>query len=207
MYVNLHKTKHTTMTNKIDTKEQITAVIVLETRSKKKDGTHSVKLRITHKRKQKYFNVKYENKNLSLSKEDFNKAVSPRPRGSSKELKKYLMLYENKAIEIIGSIDFFTFEIFEEKFFNKTSSKNDVFAFYESYIDYLTSLERFSTAETYELSMKALKKKIKKETLHFKEITPKFLNLFEKDMLDKNKSITTISILKFRSCKHLNING
>ena len=182
------------MNTNIETKEQVTAITILDTRTKKKDNTHSVKLRITYKRKQKYYSIKYECKNLSLTKEDYEKVILLRPRGKYKTYKQYLQIYENKVIEVISKMDYFDFKLFEDVFFNKSSAVNDVFSYYNLYIYQLNSLNKFSTKDTYAASMNSIKQFSDTKILDFRQVTPTFLNLYEKHMLDNSKSTTTISI-------------
>jgi len=177
------------MKNKVDTKSKITTAIILDTPHPKKNGLYPIKLRLTFQRKQKYYNLK-----LDLSNEDFEKTIAPRPRGKYKEQKHYFEIFENRAIEIIEKLDFFSFDIFEDKFYNKSVVKNDVFNYYDNYIIELKNTSKLGNAEIYQMSKNSIKKFIERDSLNFKEITVKFLNDFENYMLEIGNSITTVGI-------------
>lgn len=177
------------MKNKVDTKPEITTAIILDIPHPKKNGLYPVKLRVTYLRKQKYYGLK-----IDLSKEDFEKITAPRPRGQYKEQKLYFDAFEQKANEIIESIDYFTFELFESRFYNKSIKKDDVFNYYDNYIKQLENNNKLGNAEIYKLSKNSLKKFINKDELNFKEITVNFLNDFENFMINKGNTLTTVGI-------------
>ncbi len=167
-----------------------TTDIFLETRWRNKTGTYPVKLRVTFERERKYYRI---NK-FSLSKDDFKKIKYGNPRGKLKELKMIFSEYERKAIEAISKIEYFTFEKFEEIFLSHNRKGKDVFSYFENYISVLKEQKRFGTADSYLTSYKSISKYYKKKKLLFEDITPKFLNRYEEEMLNNGKSITTIGI-------------
>lgn len=174
---------------KIDLKPLISTAIILDTRRPRVSGLYPVRLRVIFQRKAKYYNLK-----INLCQEDFDKTVTQRPRGEYKQQKLYFEAFEKKALDVIDSFDDFSFEIFENAFFSKATSKDDVFAYYENYINELSKNNRIGTAESYKASISSIKKFINKDTLSFKEITVKFLNEFENYMVSINRSLTTVGI-------------
>lgn len=168
---------------------KIYSAIFFDTRSMQKDETYPLKLRITHRRKQKYFRLK-----LSFTKEDYNKIMAPRPRGQHKEIKLILSEIEERAIEIINEMPVFSFKSFEDQFYNRPQKTNDAFKAGQKYSKLLFEEGRISSAESYALSMNSLKKFSKSEVLPFNEITIDFLKKYEKWMVGNGKSYTTVGI-------------
>lgn len=173
----------------MDKNLNVVTAIVLDTRRKKKDNSFPVKLRVTFQRKQKMYKTDF-----SLTKNDFEKAMSVKSRGKYKEYYLFFSEIENRAQQEINRIKYFTFDKFEELFYGKKRSKADVFSYFENYITILKEEKRFGTADSYLASHKSLSKHYKKKKLLFEDVTPKFLNKYEEDMLGVGKSITTIGI-------------
>jgi integrase len=170
----------------------ISTSVVLDTRIICKDGTHSVKLRLTFYRKQKYYPTGYY-----LTKEDWNETQSLKPRGEYKEQSLYFNKFETKAINIIKSLDDFSFELFEEAFNSKPKEKFNVLEYFDDYIDNLLKEERIGTADSYKCAKNSFQKYLKdskKNKIEFADITPDWLRSYEKWMLKQGKSITTVGI-------------
>lgn len=170
---------------------KVSLSIYLETRTPKKDGTFPVKLRVTHKRKRKYYAL-----NLSMTKERYDRIFSDRPRGKDYDQKLEFNELEKQAYEIIKQIPVFSFELFEIELFGKGTdeNKNDVYASYDNYIRTLKDNEQFGTSEAYGQSKNSLIQFSKRKKLIFEEITPEFLTKYEKWQIERGKSPTTISI-------------
>jgi len=170
-------------------KPKVTTAIILEKRTKKKDCTYPVKLRITYERKQRYFNTGF-----SLSKKDFSKVTTEKPRGEYKEIGLELARIESKANDLIKEMTTFSFEAFAR--FQKIgkAEANNVFWGYQAYIDRLLKEDRIGTAESYTYSLKSLRDYLEKEKLFYHEVTPMFLEAYRKWMIRNGKSNTTIGI-------------
>jgi integrase len=169
--------------------DNITTTILLDTRRKKKDNTFPVKLRVTFKRDQRYYKTNY-----SLSKQDFEKVTGDKPRGVFKDIGLDLSRIENKAREVISDLYVFSFEAFDLIFRTKKDDRFNIFYSYERNIERLKSEGRLGTAESYKYSLNSLKEFVGKDKLMFDQVTPKFLENYQRWMLDKSKSITTIGI-------------
>lgn len=169
--------------------DNITTIILLDTRRKKKDNSFPVKLRVTYKRDQRYYKTNY-----AFTKQEYEKVAGEKPRGKYKDISLELSRIENKAREVISELSVFSFEAFDMVFRTKKDERQNVLYSYERNIDRLKSEGRLGTAESYKYSLNSLKEFVKKEMLLFSEITPKFLENYQKGMLDKGKSITTIGI-------------
>jgi len=171
-------------------KYQATSAIILETRFQKKNGTYPVKIRITHDRVQKYYGI-----GISMTPEDFDKIMfDPKPRGEWKDKRLLFTSIEERARNIINEMPEFDFANFEKMFLSRHDSKNNFFDAIETARQSLIKQDRHGTAETYHSTLTALKTFHKKDILTFKEITPEFLHHFEKWMVSKGKSLTTVGI-------------
>lgn len=167
--------------------DNITTTILLDTRNKKKDYTYPVKLRVTYKRDQRYYKTNY-----SFTKQDFEKISGDKPRGNYKDISIDLNQIETKAREVIKELPAFSFEAFDLIFRTKKDERNNVFYGFEKNIERLLSEGRLGTADSYKYSQNSIKGFIKKEKLLYTDVTPKFLDNYQRWMLDKGKSVTTI---------------
>ncbi|MCB2196996.1 MAG: site-specific integrase [Bacteroidetes bacterium] len=170
-------------------KPAATTAIILDTRYKKKNEKHPVKLRVTHKRKQKYFVTEFD-----LTQEDFDKVFSPKPRGELKQIKLKLEAIEAKANEIIQSLQFFSLEQFEKYLKIQFSSAGLVKEVYNQYIRKLEAEGRYSYAQTFVCSKNSIFEFCNNENVEFIDITEHFLKAYEKWMIKCGKSISTVGI-------------
>lgn len=165
--------------------------IVLDTRNKTKNGVYPLKLRVTFKRQSRMYGI-----GRDLSEEQFNKLFSSKLRDETlKEIRMHSENIKKNAIDLSDKIRVFSFEKFRNAFLGNSSNSektDDVYKNLELYIGNLESEGRVSTASTYECTLKSLKRFKKKLT--FEEITVKFLNDYEKWMLNSGNSITTVGI-------------
>jgi integrase len=169
-----------------------------------KNGTCSVKIKLTYNRKRRYFPT-----GVFLTPEQFKKVIQPEGNGKrkSKENKAIytdILFKLNKANEIIEKLPVFTFDNFEQQYFEKRNVQNSVFYAFDNYIEQLKNEKRIGTAESYTSTKKSLE--TFKKNLTFADITPKFLKKYEKWMLDNGKSITTVGVYlrSLRSVFNLN---
>ncbi|WP_026135762.1 site-specific integrase [Nafulsella turpanensis] len=165
-----------------------TTSIILDTRRAKQDGTFPVKLRVTHQRKQKYFAI-----GISLSQTDFDKAQGEKPRGEYKDLKIKFGSLEARAIKVIEKLPEFSFEAFEKRFLEKKQSGQDVYSYYDRYIDSLKQEGRVGTASSYQTSLNSLKSFHPKK-LSFAKVNAEFLLAYERWMLSRGNSQTSVGI-------------
>jgi len=181
---------------------EVTTKIILETWRSLKDGTFSVKLRVTHNRKQKFYVLKDENKkSLSMTKDGFKKVLGieslesekkqKRLTKDEKDLRLHLNELEKEARDVIKNLPIFTFEAFEAKYFNKKTDLTDVFASMEARAKELREEGKISTAVTYECALNSLKTFHGKKSLLFENITISFLRKYEEWMTTKIKRTDT----------------
>lgn len=165
----------------------ITTAIIQDNRIQKKDGTYSVKLRITFNRKQKYYPLNY-----SFTPGDWKKLNSTRP-GKLKDDKIYFNEVEAEAINLIKKIKPFSFDSFERSFIQKPGGSNAV-ACFDNHIKELAAQERIGTAESYHNARSSFVKFYGSDKINFEDITQDWLIDYENWMLNKNNSLTTVGI-------------
>lgn len=190
-------------------KTEVFISIYLDTRRKKSNGKYPVKLRVfsSFPRKQKFYPTTFE-----FTEKEFESIwLTARPRNEYKDIRNDIISVEEKAISIYKGLTHFTFEKFEKKLFIDAVDRENVFYYYKDFIKRLKDNNQIGTSNTYELSMRALKhfvefidQKDNVKTLQFSEITPFWLERFEKFMTEshkdkegnivKEKSRTTVSI-------------
>ncbi|AXE17962.1 site-specific integrase [Runella rosea] len=168
-----------------------TAEVVLDNRKAKQDGTYPLKLRVTFNRIRKYYNVALP----SLSEADFKKLDSSKLRDPFlKDVKVNITATVSKAQSIFTQLSPFSFDDFEKLFFPKEEGANpaNVYSTIELYVKKLREEGRVGTASSYECTLNSLQNFKKK--LRFEDITPDFLNSYERWMLTNGKSSTTVGI-------------
>ena len=164
--------------------------VILDTRREKSDGTFPLKLRVTFKRVRKYYGM-----DISLTSHQYEKLSSSNLRDDAlKEVKVTIRAKEAKADKVYKSMDIFTFREFEKRYFEDAQQpkSSSVYLLIEQYAQQLRSEGRISTSDSY-ISTNSSLKSVKKK-LEFDDITPSFLRNYEKTMIDKGKSPTTVGI-------------
>ncbi len=165
---------------------------------KRKDETCSIRIRLIHNRFPKYYTTR-----IHMTEEDYIKMCGPRPRTGLKEDKAVVFELLKKAHDVIVDLQMFSFKRFDELFLVKKPKNNqNVFNWYDEKIVLLKAEGKLSTLDTYENSMKSIKKFINRDILTFDKVTPVFLKKYEQWMLGKDKSITTVGIY-LRPLRHI----
>ena len=111
---------------------------------------------------------------------------------NEKILKKKITAFENKAIEIIKDLPVFTWKAFEKHYYTNRGTKDTINAAFADYAAELREAGRIGTAVSYECAQGSLNSFI--PGAKFADITPDFLRKYEKWMLNKGNSITTVGI-------------
>jgi integrase/recombinase XerD len=161
---------------------------VLDTRKIKNDNTYPVKLRVTFERKQKYYSTPYYFTDNDFERIMFGKKLSE----DQKVLRKAITSFENKAIDIIKKLPFFSWQLFEKHYFINRGAKQSINFAFSEYATELRKAGRIGTAVSYECAQKSLEKFA--PGLRFADINPDFLRRYESWMLEKGNSVTTIGI-------------
>lgn len=180
-------------------KRQYSISIYLDIRRKLKNGKYPVKLRVYSAliKKQKHYPTKFE-----FSKDQFKKVwETQKPRRENQEDRKEIQAVEIKAEEVAKAINPFSFEKFEKRLYMKAGESDNVFFHYDQQIKHYLKFDRIGTADNYSLSEKSIKEYInhysgkESEKISFHEITPDWLESYEKYMIDtKERSRTTVGI-------------
>ncbi len=167
-----------------------TVKFILETRYLRTDGTFAVKMRVTWKRKQKYYAT-----GIALVQEDFDKVMSARPRDKHKTIKADLDALDKRARKVIEAMPIFTFDKFEAELMNRRPAGVNSIILREAFntkIRALIAEDRLSTAQGYEYARNAFL--ATRPDLTFYDVTPDFLRKYEKRMTDNGTSIATVGI-------------
>lgn len=151
------------------------------------EGLCSVSIRVTFDRKKKYYPTP-----VNLSPDDFEKVQGPRPRNEFKEIALKLQAYESKAAEVIDKLPFFTWTAFEKQYLVNRVTKDTLDSAFTLYATELREADRIGTAVSYECARSSLNKFTPK--LKFSDVTPELLRKYEKWMLAKGNSVTTVGI-------------
>ncbi|PQJ77518.1 tyrosine-type recombinase/integrase [Polaribacter glomeratus] len=178
-----------------------TISIVLDKRRKKGNGTYPVKLRAFNRQLKKdkryplYIDLS-EDEYIEVWKNPENKSF----RGAKKELEIKLKAIESRANEEAKQMTVFDFDRFENRLFRKSSDKNSVKYYFDTIIKNKMDDNKIGTAESYKYTLNSLaefikdKKNVNIEKLTFSLIDVSWLKEYEKFMLDKGKSYTTVAI-------------
>nr|WP_321454222.1 site-specific integrase [uncultured Carboxylicivirga sp.] len=166
-------------------KEKATYAYWIDRKRAKKNGKYPIKLRITYQRKRKYYST-----GTDLSSDEWDKMHSEKPGKRLQETLKELLDLVGEAQKVGDNLPSFSFHQFEEAFFNAPDDALDVYEAYDRQIKFLNENNRIGNRNNFKDSKSSLMKF--KAKLSFYDITPDFLNEYEKWMLANNRSMTTI---------------
>lgn len=176
--------------------QKISVSITLDTRWKAKNKKAVVKLQIyqPEPRIQKLYQT-----NFRLTIEEFKSAWKERrPRDEFKDLRRKLEAVESNAIKIVDSLDPFSFEAFEEKFFNKENKDfKNAFNIFDELEKQKLEKGAISTAEKFRSAKVSIQNYLKYKnqnstSLTFDKITVQFLESFQSycENVRKNSAAT-----------------
>ena len=166
-----------------------TQIILEKRRPRKKDGKFPVRLRVTINRKSLYYGL-----GSYLSEEDFDKMYVSRPRQKYKKMLAEFMEEEKRANDLLEAMESPSFDQFKRLFLQKGEGGGNVEKYYLAYIKECKDDDRHGTASSYECSLKSLKEIKGLDGVNFRNITPRWLMDYERKMLDKRKSISTVGV-------------
>ncbi|MGC1631925.1 MAG: site-specific integrase [Gelidibacter sp.] len=181
--------------------------IVLDTRREKENGKFPVKLRVYNKTNNKK-TVKLYSLDIDLTEKEFETIwINPENkslRGANKKIRLRLLEFETRANDEAEAMTVFDIAKFETKYFRKSSDKNNVKYHFDLAIQKNMSNDKIGTAESYKYTLNSLAVFIDKDNteeapskidkLTFDTITADWLKEYEKFMLAKRRSYTTIGI-------------
>jgi len=188
--------------------KQATVRLELDRRSlSKKDSRYPVKLVVYCSNKWKRYKTEFrftdKEWNILWGPKLLNKDLKSKKNDLEKEL-----VRANDVLETLDNE--FSFEKFERLFLGKLTEtekrqlekekrqakiqkqKENVYNVYQEYLKELEKSKRIGTANAYRNSMKSLQSYRPK--LSFVEITPKFLERYEAEMISRGMSLTTVGI-------------
>ena len=169
-------------------KLKATAVYYLDTIRPKKNGNCSVKIKVTYNRKRRYYST-----GIEISVSDYESVINSKRRTiEQKELYNKLISFQAKAQDVIDSLTVFTFDNFEEGFFEQRNVNDSVSFAFDKYIEQLRKEKRIGTALSYECAKNSLE--YFKKNLSFADISKRFLTDYEFFMIENGKSKTTVGI-------------
>jgi hypothetical protein len=165
---------------------RVSLVAFFDTARKLKDGTGSIKLRITYNRIPKYYST-----GMIVSEDDYRNICSNRPRLELRDKKRFVFSYLKKAHDVIISLDEFSFDGFDKKYRSNRKS-NDILSYFDTYIEQLKQEKRYGNAESYWCAKNKLMQFNKSSTITFDCIDVAFLKRFEEWMLSGKCGPTTV---------------
>ncbi len=175
--------------------------IVLDKRRVKANGKYPVKLRVFNRilKKDKRYLL-----DIDLTDKEFEtiwvNSENKNLRGTNNEIRLKLQAIENRANKEAEQMTVFDFAKFEMKLFRKSSDNNNVKYHFNLVIDKNIKNDKIGTAESYKYTLKSLadfsenKKNCSIDKLTFESINVDWLNDYQKFMISKGKSYTTVSI-------------
>ena len=120
--------------------------------------------------------------------------VNGQVRNELRDLKIKLQNIEAKANAIILSLDPFTFQQFESRFFYPRENKSSVFLYLQREIELASKEDRIGSMKMAESSLRSIKVFARKRELSFSDITVDWLKSYERDMISKGRSKTTVGM-------------
>jgi site-specific recombinase XerD len=173
--------------------------ILLDKRREKAGNKFPVKLRVYYKSKAKLYSL-----DTDLTSEEFEEiyvnANDTKFRGKKKEIETYLQKIKLRAEEEAEQMSVFDFAKFEMKLFRKSSDKNNVQYHFNKVIKTNIKNDKIGTAESYKYTLNSIadfsenQKNCPIDKLTFEAINFDWLKGYEKYMINKGKSYTTVSI-------------
>ncbi|MCF8326521.1 MAG: site-specific integrase [Leadbetterella sp.] len=177
-------------------KVKTTVSIYLDKRYPVENNEFPLKLRLISNRISRLYAI-----GVHLTVENFAKLHSTKLKDRKLlEVRDICTEAKTKAEEIIKSMETFSFDEFKRLYLGQNNEANqpkptvvkNLVWFYHRYIEELKSLGRVSTYQSINNSLRSLTNF--QPDIDFIHITPKFLWSYEKWMLEKGKSITTVGI-------------
>ena len=166
---------------------KVNVMVLPDTNRAKKDQRVALKLKITYKGKRRYYSTGYD-----ASKEEWIMVNSPEAKARLRRIKNAITEIEINAQKCCDTIIPFSFKQFEYIFFDQSIIFADLKSAYASYIEQLKKNEQYSSAVGYKTAINNFEKF--RPNLKLDDITIEFLENFERWMLVRGKSITTVGI-------------
>lgn len=170
--------------------EKVSISYFLDASRPNSEGKCLIKLNVYHKPDKKRYGT-----GIHVTKEEWEKLNNSNLKNKElKAIKSKLNAAESKANKIIKELDPFSFIKFEELFFDKvvTNHTKSLTNWFEKYIQELTENGQIGTANSYKTTINSINEF--KKGLNLQDISPLLLRSYEKSLLEKNKSVSTVGI-------------
>ena len=171
---------------------KVTTSIVLYKSQKKKNGKHPAKLRVTYNRKQMYYSIDTKDRIYEFTSDEFEKVLTPKPRGINKVIQLEFSLIESKAKDIIASMDTFSFRGFKTKFGIAGGDLSNVIFYFKRRIKELDVNQQISSKGQHTTAMNNLIKYFGTNRIDFREITIPELEKYERWLKDRGLSTSMV---------------
>ncbi|MFC6861514.1 site-specific integrase [Zunongwangia atlantica] len=146
-----------------------------------KNGKYPVLLRVTKDRKSKFFRTPFE---VHLNEWDSKLGRFSKKYNQQIKSNRLLGKIEDRALSVISELemnqDFYTLNDFENKFrIESNPEASNIFPFWDELIDEMKMAGRMGNADVYHHTKNSVQKFAKNKPIHFKEVTPTFLDKYE----------------------------
>lgn len=164
-------------------------------------GKHTLRLKVTANRRTKNYCLKYLNKNIELTQEEFEEVFSLKPKGEFRSIKETVESSKARAYDAVEVTTRggrpFSHERFEKEFF-ADHTKTCFLDYFNKYLNDLSSQGRMGTYRSYLGAYKVLtqyltRKKINEKAFTAYDITYEFLMDLQKFLLE-SRGKTTLGI-------------
>lgn len=168
---------------------KITLSAVLDRRKGEKQGKYPVALRV-------YWsgNVRFIRLGFELSEEDYNKAMTARPRAKHKELKAKLDAYVKRAEKARESLYTWNYAEFRRRFKGGQTDNKEIFSRYRKWIKDEFKRDRVGNAKNIRNAYNQIMNYHGKKELYFDEVTVDWLRSFERWIVKRGSKERTAGI-------------
>lgn len=168
--------------------------IILDTRRVKKNGLYPLKVRITYKRKTRYYSLNYDITQGNYDRLIAGKRLSPELQSIHSKIYKEFGIIR----EILDNMKEFSFEAFNNIYLRNEVRSDNVEECFLKCISAKRALKRVGTAESYGQALSSLIQFHKGTNgltkLTFSIITPHWLHKYETKMISEGKSLATVGV-------------
>jgi integrase len=167
-----------------------TATLILDRRNKKKSGKYPIKLTVYYQKSKMRFKT-----NVDLTNEEWQKLRAAKLKDEKLKVKRIeLNAIVSEAQRVIDSLSHFTFVEFEKAFFNRENEEKTVSLVqcFKDKMNALTEAGRIGTASTYRTALNSILSF--HPSTDFSDVTASFLEEYERAMVKKGRSLTSIGI-------------
>jgi integrase/recombinase XerD len=168
-------------------KERVSVKVIPDFRRAKMGNKYPLKLRITYKGERKYYTTIYD-----ATKVEWEEINSESVKGKLRTVRNEISKLESETSDDIEKMNTFSFQIFEKKFLKNKTEFATIKSAFDCYINRLKSEDRVGTATAYQTALNSLL--AFNANIRINQITIDYLKEFEKHMLFKKRSLTTIGI-------------